>query len=163
MVSVGYSARQIALHWVVFVLVAFQFFTGDNMSDLFRAAHEGRPTEISPAWTGIHIVVGLAILIAMLWRLALRRREGAPPPPKQHPALEWLANAVHVGLYVDLIGAAVVGLVAYFLLPGLGELHELMSRQILIVLFALHCVGALWHRFVVRDDVMTRMVRAAQR
>jgi cytochrome b561 len=163
MVSIGYSVRQIALHWLVFVLVAFQFFTGDTMTDLFRAAHGDEPTHISPAWTGVHIVVGLVILAAMLWRLALRRADGAPPPPKQHPALEWLAGAVHVGLYLDLAGAAIVGLVAYFWLPALGELHELMTRQILIVLFALHILGAFWHRFVMRDDVMTRMVRAAQR
>ena len=161
MVSIGYSARQIALHWIVFVMVAFQFFTGDNMTDLFRAAHGGEPTDVSPAWTGIHIVVGLAILAALLWRLALRRAQGAPPPPKQHPALEWLASAVHVGLYLDLIGAAIVGLIAYFWLPALGELHELMMRQILIVLFALHVLGALWHRLVMRDDVMMRIVRPA--
>ena len=162
MVSAGYSVRQIGLHWIVFALVAFQFFTGDTMTDLFRAAHGGKATDVSPAWTGIHIVVGLAILAAMAWRLVLRRRDGAPPPPKQHPALEWLAAAVHVGLYVDLILGALVGLVAYFWLPGLGELHELMMRQILIVLFALHFIGALWHGFVARDEVMTRMIRPAR-
>ncbi len=37
-----------------------------------------------------------------------------------------------------------------------------MVRQILVVLFALHFAGALWHRFVVRDDIMTRMVRPAR-
>jgi cytochrome b561 len=158
----GYSVRQIVLHWIVFVLVAFQFFTGDNMTDLFRAAHGGRPTGISPAWTVIHIVVGVAILVAMLWRLALRRTDGAPPPPKQHPALEWLASAVHVGLYADLIGGALVGLAAYFWLPGLGKLHELMSRQVLLVLFALHVVGAVWHWFVARDEAMTRIFRPAR-
>lgn len=159
MVSAGYSVRQIGLHWIVFAFVAFQFFTGDNMSHLFRAAHGGKTTDVSPAWTGIHIAVGLAILAAMLWRLVLRRTEGAPTPPRQHPALEWLATAVHVGLYADLILGALVGLVAYFWLPGLGELHELMMRQILLVLFALHVIGALWHRLVMRDDVMTRIVR----
>ena len=87
-------------------------------------------------------------------------RDGAPAPPKQHPALEWLAAAVHVGLYADLILGALVGLVAYFWLPGLGE--PLMMRQILIVLFALHFIGALWHRFVLRDEGMTRMIRPAR-
>jgi len=161
MISTGYSLRQIALHWIVFVLVAFQFFTGDNMAHLFRASHGGRPTAVDPLWAPIHIAVGVAVLAAMLWRLALRRTEGAPPLPKQHPALMWLASAVHVGLYLDIIGGAVVGLIAYFWLPALGKLHELMSRQVLIALFALHLLGALWHRFVVRDEAMTRMIRPA--
>jgi len=43
MVSAGYSTRQIALHWIVFALVAFQFLAGDNMTDLFRASHGGSP------------------------------------------------------------------------------------------------------------------------
>ena len=159
MVSVGYSARQIALHWIVFVLVAFQFVMGDNMTDLFRAAHGGRPTDVGSIWAPVHIAVGIAILASMLWRVMLRRTVGAPPAAKQHPALQALAAAVHVGLYVDLIGAALVGLAAYFWLPELAGLHRLMVRPILIVLFALHVVGALWHWFVVRDEVMTRMMR----
>ena len=97
----------------------------------------------------------------MVWRLVLRHREGAPASPQQHRALMFLASAVHIGLYVDLIGAAIVGLLAYFWLPALGPLHELMTRQILLVLFGLHVIGALWHHFVVRDEVMTRMIRPA--
>ena len=75
--------------------------------------------------------------------------------------LQWLASAVHAGLYVDLIGAPIVGAIAYFLLPSFAGLHHLMTRQILVVLVALHFAGALWHWLVVRDDVMTRMVRPA--
>jgi len=162
MVSVGWSARQIALHWIVFLLVAFQFAIGNQMAHLFRAAHGGNPTHASPIWAPIHIVVGLVILAAMAWRFTLRLTDGAPPPPQQYPALQWLASAVHLGLYLDLIGAALVGLVAYFWLPSFAGLHHLMTRQILIVLFALHFAGALWHRFVVRDDVVTRMIRPAR-
>jgi cytochrome b561 len=162
MVSAGYSARQIALHWIVFVLVAFQFVVGNNMTHLFRAAHGGRPTDVGSIWAPVHIAAGLAILAAMLWRVMLRRTVGAPPAAKQHPALQGLATAVHVGLYIDLIGAALVGVAANFWLPELAGLHRLMVRPILIVLFALHVIGALWHWFVVRDDVMARILRPAR-
>ena len=160
--SIGYSARQIGLHWLVFVLVAYQWFTGDDMTDIFHAAHGGPPAAVNPNWATIHVVVGVAVLLLMVWRLGLRRSEGAPPPPKQHPALEWLASAVHVGLYLDLVVGALVGLLAYFLIPQLAGLHHLMMRPILLLLLALHVVGALWHRFVVRDDVVTRMIRPAR-
>lgn len=158
-VPAGYSSRQIVLHWIVFILVAFQFVMGDNMTDLFRTAHGGRPTGTSAIWAPIHIAVGILILVAMLARLALRRLDGVPAAPKQHPALEWLAGAVHAGLYADLIGAPIVGVIAYFFLPAFAGLHHLMARKILFALFALHFAGALWHRLVVRDGVMTRMVR----
>jgi len=161
-VTNGYSARQIGLHWLVFILVAYQWFTGDNMTDLFRAAHGGRPTDLAPAWGTAHIVVGVAVLLLTLWRLGLRHTEGAPPPAKQHPALQGLASAVHVALYLDLILGALVGLAAYFWLPQLAGLHHLLMRPILLALIALHVVGALWHRFIVRDDVVTRMIRPAR-
>ncbi len=156
-----YSSRQIALHWIVFALVAFQFVMGDNMTDLFRAAHGGRATDTSAVWAPIHIVVGILILIAMLARLWLRRLNGVPKPPEQAAPLQWLAAAVHAGLYVDLIGAPIVGAIAYFLLPSFAGLHHLMTRQILLVLVALHVAGALWHWLIVRDGVMTRMIRPA--
>ena len=98
MVSAGYSVRQIALHWIVFVLVAFQYFLGGNMTHLFRAAHGGPPTDVGSIWAPIHIVVGLVILAAMLWRLMLRRTVGAPPAATQFWALQRLATAMHVGL-----------------------------------------------------------------
>jgi cytochrome b561 len=114
----SYSTRQIALHWIVFLLAAFQFMTGDHMTHLFRAAHGGNPADASSVWTPIHISVGLLILVLMLARLALRRFDRVPPPPRQAPALEWLAGSVHAGLYIDLIGAPVVGLIAFFGCPG---------------------------------------------
>ena len=158
----GYSARQIGLHWLVFALVAYQWLTGDNMTDLFRAAHGGGPTDIAPAWGTAHIAVGVAVLLLMLWRLGLRHTEGAPPPAKQHPALQGLASAVHAALYLDLILGALVGLAAYLWLPKLAGLHHLMMRPVFLVLFGLHVVGALWRRFVARDDVVTRMIRPAR-
>ena len=156
----GYRASQIHLHWTVFALTLFQFVAGDNMTHLFRAAHGGRPTEASAIWTPIHIAVGLAILALTLARLGLRRRYGAPPPPAgESAALRWIAGAVHVGLYVDLIGAAIVGLLAYFLFPGLAGLHEFLSRPALMVLVGLHALGALFQHFILRSDVLWRMLR----
>ena len=37
-----------------------------------------------------------------------------------------------------------------------------MMRPIFLSLFALHVLGSLWHRFVVRDDVVARIIRPAR-
>jgi len=156
----GYRPLQIALHWLVAAIVLFLFITGDNTTHVFFAGLNGRTSDASWAWIPIHIVAGLAILGAMIWRLALRRRFGAPEAPASEPApLRLLAGAVHVGLYLDMIGAAIVGLLVYFWYPSLAGLHELLGRFVLIVLVALHVAGALWHHFYWRSDVLTRMLR----
>lgn len=156
----GYRTSQIVLHWLVAALVLFLFVTGDSTTHVFYAGLNGRATDTSWVWIPIHIVAGLAILGAILWRLALRRQWGAPEAPAAEPApLRLLANAVHVGLYLDMIGAAIVGLIVYFWMPSLGWLHELLSRIVLIVLVALHVAGALWRHFYWRSDVLMRMLR----
>jgi len=156
----GYRASQIALHWLVAFVVLFLFVTGDTTTHVFFAGLKAQPTDTSWAWIPIHVGAGLFVLGAMLWRLGLRRQFGAPSPPTSEPApLRWLASAVHVGLYLDLVGAAIVGLLAYFWFPSLAGLHELLSRAVLIVLALLHIAGALWHEFYWGDNVLTRMLK----
>ena len=89
------------------------------MTDLFRSAHGGPPAAVNPNWATVHVAVGVAVLMLMVWRLGLRHSEGTPPPAKQHPALQRLASAVHIAIYLDLILGALVGLTAYFWRPGL--------------------------------------------
>jgi cytochrome b561 len=156
----GYRTSQIGLHWLVAALVLFLFITGDSTTHVFSAGEGGRASDASWTWVPIHLAAGVAILAAMLWRLELRREFGAPEPPASEPrALRWLASAVHIGLYVDLIGAAIVGMLVYFGAHGLAPLHELMTRAVLIALVGLHVAGALWHQFYWRDNVLRRMLQ----
>ena len=156
----GYRVSQIALHWLVFVLVAFLFFTGDNMTDAFRAVQKSGGSAWSSAWVPIHIAFGVAVLLAMIWRLSLRRRYGAPPPPTGEAApLRIAATGVHHLLYLLLLVAPIGGLLAFFVAPGLAEAHEFLVRLPLMILVGLHVVGALWHRLVLRDNVLPRMFR----
>ena len=78
LVTYGYSLRQIGLHWVVFLLVAYQWFTGDDMADLFEAAHGGPAAAVNPGWATVHVVVRVAVLLLMVWRLGLRHTEWLP-------------------------------------------------------------------------------------
>jgi cytochrome b561 len=156
----GYRRPQIVLHWLVFLLVAFLFFTGDNMTDAFDAMRKSGGSAWSYAWIPIHMTAGVAVLVFMLWRLSLRRRFGAPPPPQDEPApLRILAVSVHHLLYLLFILAPIGGLVGFFLIPKAADIHELMVRIPLMILVGLHVAGALWHQFVVRDNVLSRMWR----
>jgi len=121
----GYSASQVVLHWLVAALVVFLFVTGDNTTEAFSAGLKGTATGVNWAWIPVHVIAGLVILGAMLWRLSLRWRLGAPEVPTSEPALlRWLASAVHTALYADMIAGAITGILAYFWLPGLAGLHD---------------------------------------
>lgn len=156
----GYRTSQIVLHWVVFLLVAFLFVTGDNMTDAFTALRKSGGAAPNSLWIPVHIICGLLVLTAMVWRLVLRRRFGAPPPPAGEAApLRILAKAVHFLLYLLFILAPIGGLIGFFLIPGVAEVHHFVVRLPLMILIGLHFIGALWHRFVLRDGVMQRMFR----
>ena len=156
----GYRRPQIVLHWLVFLLVDFLFLTGDNMTDAFDAVRKSGGSAWSYAWIPVHMAAGVAVLVFMLWRLSLRRRFGAPPPPQNEPApLRILAISVHHLLYLLFILAPIGGLIGFFLIPGVAELHHFVVRLPLMILVGLHVIGAVWHRLVLRDGVMQRMFR----
>jgi cytochrome b561 len=157
---VGYKPSQIVLHWLAFALVTFLFFTGDNMTHAFNAMRKTGAPALSFPWIPIHIAAGLTVLVLMIWRLSLRLRVGAPPPPADEAApLRWLAGGVHGLLYALLIAAPIGGLVGFFINPTAAEVHHFMVRAPLLALVTLHVVGAAWHLIFKRDNVMQRMLR----
>ena len=156
----GYRPLQIGLHWLVFLAVAFLFFTGDNMTDAFKAMEQNGASAWSSAWIPIHIAVGLFVFVAVVWRLVLRRVYGAPPPPADEPQpLRMAAVGVHYLLYLDLVAAPLIGLAAFFVAPGVAGAHHFLVRLPIMALVGLHVAGALWHLVVSRDKVFQRMLR----
>lgn len=156
----GYSRAQIVLHWLVAALVLAQFLFKDTIADAWRALRMGAEPVTGPL-IGQHVIGGFLILALVLWRLALRARRGAPPPPEaEHPALRLLARLMHGGLYLVLIGLVVSGGVAWFggVGPAAGA-HNLL-KTLLMLLVGLHVAAALMHQFVLRSGVMARMLRA---
>lgn len=155
----GYSRPQIALHWIVFVLIALQYILHDAMSEAWEIVEEGGAVAFDPLVAG-HVLGGLLVLGLVIWRLALRARRGAPPPPEaEAPALKLVAKATHGGLYLLMILMPVSGAVAWFRgAEQAAEAHEVL-RIVLLALIGLHIAGALYHQFVLRSGLMTRMRR----
>ena len=155
----GYSATQIRLHWIVVLLLVAQYVLNDFISEAWEIVEDGGSAEFHPLVAG-HVALGVLVLVLALWRIALRIRRGAPPPPENEPAiLKLAASATHLGLYALLILMPLSGMAARFGgVEAAAEAHEVM-RALLLALIALHVVGALYQRFILKTDVMTRMVR----
>lgn len=155
----GYSAAQIALHWVVALMVLFQMVFGESMGMVWGAARRGLAPQIGlMVWA--HIVVGSAVLAFALWRLILRRQRGVPQVPQG--GSDMIRRAAGLGrwlLYAVMILAPMSGLAAWY--GGImqaAQLHQLL-KPVIILLVAGHVVAALWHQFWLKDRLILRMMR----
>ena len=153
----GFSAGQIRLHWIVVVLIALQYVLHDSISEAWRAVRRGEEVAFDPM-VASHVFGGILVLLLVIWRLAIRARRGAPPPPENEPAILKLAAAgTHLGLYALMVLMPVSGMAAWFGRVDIaGEAHEAM-RIVLLALIALHVAGAFYHHFVLKTDVLVRM------
>ncbi len=166
-----YNLAAIILHWTIAALLAFQISVGWALEDL--GAH-------GFAMFQLHKSVGILILALTVLRIVVRYWK--PRPPKlEHGWQGTLASAVHVGLYVFMLGAPLTGwaLVStskvkvptlifgvvplpHLPLPqsvhGLAENGHGLLAWIGIALFVLHVAGALRHHVLMSDGLIWRMV-----
>lgn len=162
------------LHWLIVVLIVLQVI-------LAVVAEELPISSRKITWFGYHKSVGLTILALALIRLAWRSGNPTPElPPALKPYERALARFTHAALYVLLFALPLSGWtmssargfsVSWF---GLFQLPDLVPRNhslyealvathvtlvcVLAVVVALHIAGALKHHFVLRDDVLRRML-----
>lgn len=156
---VGYSSPQIALHWLIAALVAFQLIFGEGMTNVRDAAEEGTtPSNLDFAVSLGHYWFGSAILVLILARLALRLKQGTPPRALTTPTwMEWAAKLVHWAFYVMLFAMPVLGLLTIYVSDSFGDIHKL-GKPVFIVLIAAHVLAALFHQFIKRDGTLRRML-----
>ena len=156
---IAYSRAQITLHWVIAALVFFQLIFGESIADYGHALRDGAtPDSMTFLLGNAHIWVGIAVLVLTLARIALRISHGAPAPVPGPKLQELVAKSIHGLFYLLLIAAPISGSVAWFLgVREAGAAHHLM-KPVLIVLIVLHVAAALYHKFVLKDGVMERML-----
>lgn len=155
----GYSGLQIGLHWIIAALVLFQLIFGESMTAVVDAVDEGGTASSSDQLVGTaHYWVGLAILVLVAIRLAVRIRQGAPAhAPGRAPFTVLAATAMHWGFYGLLFAVPVFGLLAYYFGGSFGDIHAL-AKPVFIVLIGLHAAAALFNQFVLRDGTLKRML-----
>lgn len=157
----GYSKLQIWLHWVVVLLVLFQFLGNQGMGNAWEALQHGRTADPADLqWAYLHASAGLLALLFMVWRFYLRFTRGTPPlPENEHPALRFVARAAHVLLYGLIVVVAASGAAAWFAgIEQAAEAHEVL-KTVLLAVVLLHIAGALYQRFILRSGVLERMIR----
>ena len=157
----GYSLAQIALHWIIAVLIIAQVVLHEGMQAAYREAQGGAAaTEAESLMGDLHVAGGIAVFLLALLRVALRLRRGAPPPPAEERAiLRFAARAVHFAFYAIILLMPLTGALAWF---GGVEASAAVHRAGMLAIFVLlllHVAGALYHHFVLRTDVMRRILR----
>jgi len=167
-----YSKRMVIVHWLTLALLIAGWFLGDQLAE---ATDASKATLVGYI---VHASVGGIILLITLSQLYFRRKDGTPSLLADTPILKVVAKAVHYTLYTVLIVLPVSGMTTVItsdagkallagdasLLPKEGgydhvfahEVHETLVT-VLIVLAAVHLLGAMKHQFIAKDSLMERM------
>jgi cytochrome b561 len=177
-----YNGVAIAIHWLTAVAIVTQFALGWTMISLRP------PSYLHFTLHQWHKSIGITILALSVLRLLWRLLHRQPPLPATMPTWEKrVAKLSHVTLYVLLIALPISGwavvsasplnipTLLYGVLPlphlpvladlpdereaqdSLKALHEI-GGWILALLLAGHVTAALRHHFLLRDDVLVRML-----
>jgi cytochrome b561 len=163
-----FTLMQRLLHWLMAACIIAMLFIGVGMV-----------STVGPKYLPLiatHKTLGVALLVLVLIRLALRLHYGAPPLPADLPKpMKFAANLSHLALYgvmivMPLLGLGMLWAAAYpvvlyggiqipSLLPESDGLHTLLWNAHFYLGFAffalvlLHLAAALFHALVRRDGV----------
>lgn len=155
----GYSAIQIALHWLIVAAVLFQIIFGESMTNVVDALEEGNaPSAGDLQLSSAHFWVGIAILVLLVIRLAMRVSLGAPEVIGEPGLATLAASAMHWFFYALLVIVPVTGLLAKYVGDPWGDIHTI-GKPIFIILIVLHAAAALYHHFMLKDETLVRMLK----
>ena len=168
-----YDKAQIALHWLIALLIFVTFPLGLYMADL-------KPSPTVLRLYSYHKWIGVTIFFLVALRLAWRATHGVPGPIAGMPRWQEIASkAIHHSLYLLMVAVPLSGwlmssaegfqTVWLGLVPlpdlleknkalgeTLGDVHETLN-WIMLALVAVHLAAALKHHFVDRDGLLLRM------
>lgn len=159
----------LALHWLIALLIAAAYAASGLVEE-----GSGR------AWAmNLHGSLGLAVFGLSLLRILWRGFAPHPAPVPMSALMARIARSAHVALYVTMVAAPALGLLALWasghgiLLFGLLSLpspmaasrglaglldgaHEFAANA-LVALALLHAAAAIFHQYILRDHLLERM------
>lgn len=169
----SYHPLSIFFHWSIFILVTLALFVIELKGQYPKGSE---PRELCKT---VHGLIGQFIFIAMVLRLIVRLKFGAPTPLNPNRIFVNLAKSMHWILYCLLLTLPVMGFV--FLQAGgkevhffnwvwpqliepdqtikkiFKETHEWLGTS-LYFLIGLHAVAALWQHYILKDATLRRML-----
>jgi cytochrome b561 len=165
-----YHPLQVSLHWLIVLLIFATFLLGKYMS--------GLPNESGKILSlGVHMALGLITLLVMVVRVIARLRLPKPAEVTAGNAFfDWIGKAIHYTLYVLVLLMAVSGL-SLSLQSGLvpivfggsstplpADFYAFRARMLhgfvapaLLILVLVHVGAVLYHQFVLKDHLLSRM------
>lgn len=169
-----YTSTAIALHWLMFALIASGFALAVYMTGLPLS-----PQKLK--YFSWHKWIGVTVFMLVVARLAWRLTHPAPALPAMMPAWQQRAAAlIHAALYALVLVipptgwlySSATGVPTVYLgllqLPDLLEKDKALAGQLKLVhvtlnytmltLVVIHIAAALKHHFVDRDGVLRRML-----
>lgn len=177
------------LHWLMAAMLLVQVPLGFMMVDAYDAWLAGHgDTALVMQLSRVHNTTGFLLLILVLLRLSWRLGNPSPDLPAALLAWQqFVARATHIGLYALLLVFPLSGWAALSAYAGdfpifffgrddvfrivpqappgspfnsdlFGEIHE-SCWKVGAVILLLHISAALWHEYIRRDGVLSRMWR----
>lgn len=180
--SARYNNVAQALHWLIGLGIIFMIALGWSMMEIPRE----NPDRFF--YFQLHKSIGITILLLSIARLAWRLTHKAPELPRNMPAWEkFAAHASHYIFYFLIIFMPFTGWVIVStsslglptmlygiipwphlpLLPAMAnkaQINDFMEAThgllawMIVGLLVLHIGAALKHHFIVKDDILTRML-----
>lgn len=161
-----------AFHWAMALLIAYAAASILIGEELPRG-------DLRAFLSTTHRTAGALVLVLLIFRVVWRLFHKPPPlPDNMTPFQQRMAHIGHLGLYVLMALVPIVGIALTFRRGGtidfglfqivspltadraaakpIKEVHELVAYA-LFALVGVHVAAALWHQFVKRDAIMTRM------
>jgi cytochrome b561 len=171
----AFDGLTIGLHWATVLLVLAQF-----ASAWLHTLAEVRQSDLAPVLLQVHRSIGVTIWVVTVLRLAWRLTGASLPPFPTHMTKLHLVTVKlsECGLYVLLLGQPATGLLTTLLggrpfdlffwrFPPIMPRDEMLQAALhfshelgawaLAALAVGHAAVALFHHFVLRDDVLECM------
>jgi superoxide oxidase len=170
-----FDQTSIVLHWLTVLLIVVQF------ASIWAHEAAGHRSDTAAALLSLHRSSGVLTWVVVVARLCWRRYFAYLPPfPPTMPKFQQaIAKANEYGLYFLLLAMPITGLARVILRgqpfdlfvwqvpvlmepdPAIRSLFveaHAIGAKALMLLIALHAGAALFHRLVLRDGVLQRML-----